>query len=301
MFVSGFTIVRNAIRYDYPTVESIRSLLPLVDEMVVAVGDSCDGTRELIESIGDSKLRIIDTHWDDTVRSGGNVLAQQTNLALDACAGDWCFYLQADEVLHERDAGRIRHAMLRYEHRQEIEGLSFRYHHFRADYGIRDPLPYRRQVRVVRRSSGVRSVGDACGFAVDGRRLKTVTTGAWVYHYGYVKPPARMSAKMDYFLSLYDGRQVAPGGEHAALLYEWNLASCEPFRGEHPAVMAARIANKNWTTPNVKLVARWRNIHYWQGLIYKNTRTFRRWGKRLTDLTRHQQHSRTTTPKQIAG
>ncbi len=277
MKVTGFTIVRNAIRYDYPIVESLRSALPLVDEMLVAVGNSCDGTRELVASIGDPKLRIIDTVWDDTVRSGGTVLAQQTNLAMDRCDGDWLLYLQADEVLHEQDMERIARAMQRNLNRRWVEGLSFRYHHFRADYGIRDPLPYRRQVRIVRGGIGVRSHGDACGFRIGGRRLRTAPTGAWVYHYGYVRPPQQMAAKMDYFLSLYDGRRVDPGSESASAQYAWDLTTCETFRGTHPKVMADRIANKDWETPPVALVPRWRNAHFWKGLYMKNTRALRRW------------------------
>ncbi|GIX00245.1 MAG: hypothetical protein KatS3mg111_3577 [Pirellulaceae bacterium] len=279
MKVTGFTIVRNAVRYDYPVVESIRSLLPLVDDMVVAVGDCADGTRELVAAIADPKIRIIDTEWDDSLRSGGRVLAEQTNLAMRYCDGDWLAYLQADEVLHERDLPRIRRAMEWCWPVRAVEGLSFRYHHFRADYAIRDPLPYRRQVRIIRNHIGVESYGDACGFRIRGRKLRSLPTGAWVYHYGYVRPPQQMAAKMDYFLSLYDGRQVMPGAEATAAQYAWDLATCEPFRGDHPRVMHDRIARKDWETPPVKLGSRWRNHRYWKGLIHKNTRTLRRWAR----------------------
>ncbi|MCA9133161.1 MAG: glycosyltransferase family 2 protein [Planctomycetales bacterium] len=281
MQVSGFTIVRNAQRYDYPVLESIRSILPLVDEMIVAVGESCDDTRQLIAGIDDPKLRIVDTVWDERMRQGGQILAQQTNLALAQCRGDWCFYLQADEVIHENDLDRIERQMQRYLHRRSVEGLSFRYHHFRADYGIRDPLPYRRQVRVVRPGIGVQSVGDACGFAIGSRKMRVAPSGAWVYHYGYVKPPKNMSAKMDYFNSLYDGRRVLPGSEAAEENYAWNLATCEAFRGTHPRVMQARIAAKDWKTPPVELRSRWRNPKFWSGLLHKNTRALRRWGAKL--------------------
>ncbi len=277
MFVSGFTIARNAIHYDYPVLESIRSILPLVDEMVVAVGASCDATRQLIVDLDDPKIRIIDTVWDEELRRGGTILAQQTNLALDACRGDWCFYLQADEVIHENDWGRISDCMRKYQHRPTVEGLRFRYHHFRADYSIRDPLPYRHQIRIVRPHIGVRSVGDACGFRIEGRKLRERSTGAWVYHYGYVKPPKHMAAKMDYFMSLYDGRQVTPGQELAAEDFEWDLSTCERFDGSHPAVMSGRIAHKDWQTPRVPLVTRWKNPRFWRGLAHKNTRAIRRW------------------------
>lgn len=277
MKVAGFTIVRNAIRYDYPIVESILSALPIVDTMLVAVGQSDDGTRELVEAIGDPKITIQDTVWDDNLRIGGNVLAQQTDLAMNACDGDWLLYLQADEVLHEEDYSSIQQSMLRYREHPTVEGLTFRYHHFRADYSIRDPLPYRKQVRIVRPGVGVRSHGDACGFRIGDRKLQTAPTGAWVYHYGYVKPPESMQRKMDYFLSLYDGRKVQPGEENDEMPYEWNLSTCEPFVGTHPKVMTDRIQNKDWQTPRVVLTSRWRNPKYWQGLLYKNTRTIRRW------------------------
>jgi hypothetical protein len=281
MFVSGFTIVRNAVCYDYPVVESIRSILPIVDEMVVAVGASCDATREIICAIDDPKIRIIDTVWDESLRRGGTILAQQTNLALEQCAGDWCFYLQADEVVHEQDLNRIRDNMHRYRHRSSVEGLAFRYHHFRADYAIRDPLPYRKQVRIVRPGIGVQSFGDACGFRIGQRKLNVCRTGAWIYHYGYVKPPKHMAAKMDYFLSLYDGRQVIPGTTSECEEYAWNLATCEPFRGTHPAVMQPRIAAKDWATPQVQLISRYRNPRFWRGLANKNTRTLQRWWAHL--------------------
>ncbi len=284
MKVTGFTIVRNAVLYDYPVLESIASLLPLVDEVVVAVGKSSDATRELVASMDSPKIRIFDTIWDDALRSGGRVLAQQTNLAMDVCGpADWFIYLQADEVLHEQDAARIRSKMQQHLRHATVEGLSFRYHHFRADYHIRDPLPYRRQVRIIRPGIGIRSVGDACGFRLDGQKLKTVSTGAWVYHYGYVKPPPNMSAKMDYFTSLYDGRPVVPGEENIRN-YAWNLTTCEHFLGTHPNVMRGRIANKNWETPQVALQSRWRNPKYYGGLFYKNTRALRRWAESARNL-----------------
>ena len=61
MKVAGFTFIKNALIYDYPIVEAIQSILPLCDEVVVAVGKSEDKTLELIQSIHPSKIRIIET------------------------------------------------------------------------------------------------------------------------------------------------------------------------------------------------------------------------------------------------
>ena len=104
MKVTGFTIIRNAVKYDYPVVESIRSILPICDEFIVAVGESEDETRELVASIAPDKIKIIDTKWDLSLRTGGRVLADETNKALEAISPDtdWAFYIQADEVMHEQ-------------------------------------------------------------------------------------------------------------------------------------------------------------------------------------------------------
>jgi glycosyltransferase involved in cell wall biosynthesis len=274
--VSGFTIVRNAIRYDYPFRESIRSLLPLVDELVIAVGDSCDGTLEAIRGIASPKIRITQTVWDSNSRRGGAVLAEQTNIALKACQGEWCFYLQADEVLHENDVDRIAHVLKKYRNSQQVDGLSFRYRHFCCDYSIIDPLPYRRQVRIVRNHRGIVSVGDACGFAKAGGLLRTKSTGAWVYHYGYVRPPDTLAMKTCYFESLYNDGHIEPGKEPSVGDFVFNLSRCQNFLGNHPAVMKERIENKPWVAPKLFSKPLWRNWHFYSGLVRKNSRTVRR-------------------------
>src|SRR5688572_29715574 len=113
MLVAGFTIIRNAIKYDYPVKEAILSVLPLCDAFYVGIGKSEDGTRKLIESIGSEKIRIVDTVWDDSLREGGKVLAVETNKVFDAIpeAYTWCFYIQSDECIHEDDYPKIREAM----------------------------------------------------------------------------------------------------------------------------------------------------------------------------------------------
>src|SRR5438552_2969351 len=130
MKISGFTFCRNAVRYDYPLVESIRSILPVVDEFVVNVGRCDDGTLEVVRSIGDPKIRIIESVWDDTLRKGGLIYSQQTNIALSHCTGDWAFYLQADEVVHEDDLPAIVASMRTHQGNLAIKGLMFRYLHF---------------------------------------------------------------------------------------------------------------------------------------------------------------------------
>jgi hypothetical protein len=176
--ISGFTVIRNAELMGYPVIESIRSILPIVDEFVIGVGQSDDQTKKLIESIGDKKIRIFDSFWDTNKTKGGLILSEKTNEALDQCTSDWCFYLQADEVVHEQDLNLIHQSILKAQQDPKIEGLLFKYIHFYGSYSViaTSRKWYRREVRVVRRSSGIRSHNDAQGFRVNGEKPTFFTT-----------------------------------------------------------------------------------------------------------------------------
>ena len=128
MKVSGFTFIKNAVKFEYPIVEAIRSILPLCDEIVVAVGDSEDGTRELVAAIHPDKVRIIDTIWNPDLKEGGAVLADETNKAFRAISGepDWCIYIQGDEVLDEKYHATVKQSMEQWKNHQEVDGLLFK-------------------------------------------------------------------------------------------------------------------------------------------------------------------------------
>ncbi len=287
MQVSGFSIIRDGVRFGYPFVESIRSVLPLVDEFVLAVGRSDDDTLKLARAIDSPKLRILETVWDETLRRDGLVMSQQTNLALDQCQGDWCFYLQGDEVIHEQDYDQIAEAMRRNFPRRRVKGLSFRYHHFYGSYGLINPFAYRRQTRIVRRGVGIRSVGDACGFRIEGRKLRSKPTGASVYHYGWVRNPVSQYKKWKSFVKLYVGDSIQSktsdglmSSEQQAVQYE--TSTCKPFCGTHPAVMRGVIAAQDWPEPEYQYTPWWQNAHWWNAILRKNFRTLHRLTERST-------------------
>ncbi len=250
MRVSGFTFVRNAIDLYYPVVESIRSILPICDEFIVAAGDSTDGTTELIRSIGDPKIQIIETRWDPNEFVRGRTNAQQTNVALDACTGDWAFYLQADEVVHEDDLPQIVKAMETYLPDPRVEGLLFDYLHFFGDYDHYMVAHgwYRKEIRIVRTRIGVRSWKSAQGFRRDGKKLHVKPSGGRIFHYGWVRPPQRMTKKTHSFLTLHLGPEEAnkrfPDLERP---FDYGrLYGRARFTGTHPAVMRERIAAMDW-------------------------------------------------------
>jgi len=251
MKVSGFTFIRNAVRFDYPVVESISSILPLCDEIIVAVGNSDDGTRKLIQSIPSPKIRIIDTIWDDSKREGGQVLADETNKAFDAVSPEsiWAFYFQADEVIHEEYLDPIRRSMEKWKDNQDIDGLLFNYLHFYGSYDfVADSRRwYRREVRIVRNDKRIRSYKDAQGFRKDGKKLNVAPIPAWVYHYGWVKPPEFQQAKQKTFHRYWhDDRWIERKVLKSDSFDYSEIDSLELFTKTHPSVMKERIARKNW-------------------------------------------------------
>lgn len=270
MFVSGFTFIRNAKKLDYPIEEAILSILPLVDEMVVAVGASDDNTREAVEALG-PKIRIIDTVWDDSLREGGRVLAVETNKALAEInkQADWCVYIQGDECIHEKYHEEIKDAMDRFSHDERVEGLLFNYLHF---YGSYDYLGdsrkwYRKEVRIVKPLEGLSSYRDAQGFRLNGRKLRVAELDAAVYHYGWVRHPKYQMAKQLAANKLWHSDEYVESKFDAEKDFDYSqIDSIKPFEGTHPKVMQERVANMNWhfnRDPEVKTFSLKQRLLYW--------------------------------------
>ena len=252
MKVSGFTFVKNAIKYGYPVVESITSILPIVDEMIVCLGDSEDATNELISSIGSDKIKIIHSVWDNSLKEGGKVLAVETDKALDATAADanWLFYIQADEVVHEQYHATILNAMEKYDADKRVDGLLFNYHHFYGSYKyIGDGRSwYSKEIRVIRNDKNIRSYLDAQGFRwKDGCKLNVKLINAYMYHYGWVRNPLTMFQKWTDFGRLWAGEQSEQAVEKKEGRYDYsNIDSVTAFEGTHPAVMKNLVGKEDW-------------------------------------------------------
>ncbi len=254
MKVAGFTIVRNAVKYDYPVLESIRSILPLCDVFYIGLGQSEDGTKALLDQLESPKIRIIDSVWDDDLRKGGRVLAVETNKVFRQIPAeyDWVFYLQADEVVHEKFYPEIRKAMLKLRDMKRVEGLLFRYRHFYGSYDFfaESDRWYRHEIRIIRNDKDIFSYRDAQGFRKrPNRKLRVKLLDAEIYHYGWVKDPRKMQRKYVDFQKLWhDDRwieaNVVPG---EAFPYEAHIEKLSGFTGTHPVVMQKRIAKRNWS------------------------------------------------------
>jgi hypothetical protein len=271
--VSGFTIVRNAIKLDFPIEASIRSILPVCDEVVVNVGRSDDDTLALVRSIADPKVRIIETDWEMTRRN--TVLGVETLRAMRACANPWGVYIQADEVLHERGAAELAAAIQRHDGDARVEGLLVRYLHF---YGGFETVAthrrwYRREVRAVRLDPAldIRPYQGAQGFRVgpQHRKIRARLTDAEMFHYGWARPAHALREKRELGKTMYPWRDA----DAALPLLAW-VPGIRPFTGTHPAVARQWIEERRLDPERVIAPRRfrWRFLRYYiSGMIERLT------------------------------
>ncbi|MCX7861399.1 MAG: hypothetical protein N2449_00185 [Bacteroidales bacterium] len=250
MKISGFTFVRNAQKLYFPIKEAIASILPIVDEFVVALGksDDDDFTEQEILSLSSDKIKIIHRIWDERLYKNGKIFAHETNIALSACTGDWCFYLQADEVIHEQDLKLIKEACLFYLPQNEIDGFTLKYYHFFGDYY--HYLPFhgwcRSEIRIIRNHTNIYSYNDANTFRKNNnQKLSIIELPAYVYHYGYVRPPHVMKQKKIVQDNIHAGLASHQHDHYDSFCYG-NMSKVPIFKGTHPSVMNTRIMQMSW-------------------------------------------------------
>jgi len=245
--VSGFSFIREGVLLGYPFVESLRSLLPLVDEFILAVGESdADDTLERLRALNEPKLKLVPTRWNEHMADRGFVYAQQKMIAHYHCGGDWAFYLEGDEVLHEDDLPRIRAALERHHPDPRIEALAFDYHHYFGSPHWRAIGPgwYRRAVRLMRNDRRWFSPDGLFSLVMDrnrrGRYPRAALAGATIHHYGHVRRIAAMRAKnarvgryWGHDHPLFEGYRLDPkqltryDGPHPALVRPWLAEAAE--------------------------------------------------------------------------
>ena len=287
MKITGITIIRNAIKNDYPIVEAINSILPIVNEMIVCIGKGDDDTTQLIQRISSSKIKIIFSEWDMNLRKGGQVLAVETNKALQHVSADtdWVFYIQADEAVHEKYQQAILNAAQKYKDDKRVDGLLFKYLHFYGTYDyVGDSRKwYNCETRIIRNDKNIISYKDAQGFRKDKTKLNVIAIDAFIYHYGWVKSPVQMKVKQKNVSRFWNEDSEA----HTAYLasenfYDFNdFDSLKKFNGTHPAAMQKRINEQNWKldldTGKKKLELKNRLLQWFEKIT----------GKRLFTFTNH--------------
>jgi hypothetical protein len=260
--LSGFTLVRNAVKLDFPIVPAIQSVLEVCDEVVVNVGKSEDDTRDLVASIKDPRVRILDTVWDFTKRN--LMISIETQRAMDACRGSWGIYIQADEVLHERGAHILKEKTTEWDRDERVEGLLVKYRHF---YGGFDCIAtsrrwYRREVRCIRLGRDIRPYQGAQGFRVGPRyrKIRARPTEAEMFHYGWARPARAIQEKLQISQTIYPWGAERLKQEQARGFLEW-IPLLRPFTGTHPAAARRWITERNHDPERVIGPARFKPEH----------------------------------------
>lgn len=260
MTISGFTFLRNAHKLYYPIKESILSILDMVDEFVIALGegDADDITLELIQTLNSPKIKIVNTHWDLDKNKGGSEYANQTDIAKSHCTGDWLFYLQGDEVIHENDKREIVKACNSNLENTKVEGFVFNYLHFFGDYEhyFADHCWYKKEIRIIRNLPEIHSWRDAQSYrfvydlakfnyhkSAGTRKLNCIALKARVFHYGWVRPPDKMKSKNDHVMKNYNHTFWSDFNK----IFDYGrMDYCKIFKASHPAIMGEIIGKLNW-------------------------------------------------------
>lgn len=273
MKVSGFTFIRNAVKYDFPVVEAITSILPVVDEFVVNVGKSEDDTLGLIQAIQDPRIKIVENVWDESLQKDGEIFGIQQDIALSHCTGDWAFLVQGDEVIHEEDLPTIRQAMAESFPNPDVLGLVLRVLHFKGDYWSLDPWMYRKATRIIRNHRGIRSTTDCCDFRT-AHNPQMLKSGRWgrviparVYHYGWVKSSEILIEKLVYQDSRHSNGRKHDDDVRAACVRAAHYPTypiLKNFTGTHPKVMNPRVEK---TQPLASRRNRWLNWRFYREVL----------------------------------
>ncbi len=260
--LSGFTLVRNAVQLNFPIVAAIASVLEVCDEVVVNVGRSDDQTRDIVAGIADSRVRIIDSEWD--LSRGDDMLALETQRAMDACRGSWGIYVQADEVLHERGASILKQCVAAWDRDERVEGMLVEYLHF---YGGFDRVAtnrqwYRREVRCIRLGRDIRPYQGAQGFRVgpDYRKIRARPTGAQMFHYGWARPAQTIREKLELTKRMYPWASERLDRELKRGTLKW-IPLLRQFSGAHPAAARSWIAANAHEPPPALEPARFQSAH----------------------------------------
>jgi glycosyltransferase involved in cell wall biosynthesis len=270
MTISGFSFVRNGFNYNVPFIEAMQSILPICDEFIIAVGDSTDGTVEAIEALQNPKIKIVHTIWDMQNNTGGKIFAQQSNIALDHCTGDWAFHVQADEVVHEQDLDYILQTIKKFDADESVDGFLMPFHHFYGSYHYvrTSRRVHKQEVRIVRRSLPIRAYKDSQGFRkydsfedyekgiAVGTKLNVVRLKAPIYHYTEVRKP-ELNAKHSLINSFYQELKI--NREKITNLSNRSLMDrLVPFTSTHPKVMHYKVASQDWEFTFDKSKSEWR-------------------------------------------
>ena len=245
MTLSGIVPLRNGFSLDYCFRECIQSLLPVCEEVVVADGDSTDGTREVIDEWArrEAKLTIVRYPWPNP-KGDIDFFVKWIQFVRESAHHPFVFQLDADEVLSDHSYEWIEHIKRTYpEHAQ----VSFKCDRYNFWFDHRHMIPHgvclsHRVIRLAPQnvwlpSDGPHVNGAACiGMSVD--------SPIQIFHYGFLRTREGFFRKahdlQTMFFDSYDPRlakaESVPGNWMEKIEgVEWTSRLLR-FDGDHPSV-----------------------------------------------------------------
>lgn len=252
--LAGFSYIYNGIDFDIPFIESIKSVIHIVDEFVLTECYSKDGTWEKCLKLQEeypNKIKLLRRPWVEHF-SEISLLANWTATHIDEDI-QYCMQLQSDEVIHEKDLDILRRL-------PELMNLNnktaarWRYNHFLGNPSTTFPFCYSELVRVIKRGLGWQIIGDGVQYAKDGSLLppeEVLETNIQVFHYGKMKDPKKGFKKEVDFQNLFKDvgfpdpkmkeMKEKLGEEYCdyVYLFESNIVDnkIQKFEDSHPLVM----------------------------------------------------------------
>jgi hypothetical protein len=237
MKISAFTFIKNGQILGYPFLQSIQSILTIVDEFVINVGESEDDTLSMIKSLESPKIRIIESHWNDSMKDRGYIYGQQKMIAQFNCTGDWAFYIEGDEVYHEDELQKIKKSMELHLKDSNVEALVFDFYHFYGNTNsiLNSPGWYRSEARIIKNSVRSYAPDGLFWLVLDsnkkGRYPRAKHTGASCYHYGWARSEDQMNLKVS-MVEKYWGK------EPVKINYtQMDKSIIQEFKGTHPKII----------------------------------------------------------------
>jgi hypothetical protein len=237
MKVSAFTFIKNGQILGYPFLQSVQSILTIVDEFIINIGESEDDTLMMIQSLASPKIRIIESHWNDSMQDRGYVYGQQKMIAQFNCTGDWAFYIEGDEVYHENELEQIKKSMEMHLNDSNVEALVFDFYHFYGNSNsyLDSPGWYRSEARIIKNSLRTYAPDGLFWLVLDsnkkGRYPRAKHTGASCYHYGWARSEDQMNLKVSKV-------QMYWGTKPVKIDYsQMDQSIIKEFKGTHPKVM----------------------------------------------------------------
>ncbi len=252
--LAGFSYIYNAIDFDIPFVESIKSVIDAVDQFVLTECYSKDNTWEVCLQLRDEypdKIKLLRHKWV-THYSEISTLANwtMTHIAENI---KYCIQLQSDEVAHEKDLDLLRR-LPNLMHLNNKTAAMWQYHHFIGNPETVFPFCYSELVRVVKRGENWEVIGDGVQFNKYGNLVpadEVLKTDIEIFHYGKMKDPKKGFKKEVDFQNLFKDigfpdpkmkeMQERLGEEYCdyVYLFESNVVDnkIKEFKGTHPKVM----------------------------------------------------------------